>query len=200
MQEFLELLHTLWCLTLTPHLRPYFKKELDEAYALAFNFKQGVEPLQYTLIGSLEHVAKENRVPGAIRELSKALAQAIQRHPTLARADIIVGMPPRPSKTFHLADALVGKIGAILGRDVGLALTKDEIPKLKNLPINQKLAALKGAFHLQESVEGKTVLVVDDLYQSGASAWSLAKFLKKNGAREVYCLACVKSWSDTDNV
>jgi len=173
---------------------------LNEAYALDFNFKQGIEPLEYTRIGSLEHVAKEQRISGAIRELAKALALTIHRHPTLARADLIVGMPPRPSQTFHLADVLVRRIGVILGRDVGLSLTKDEIPKLRNLPLEKKIVALKGAFHLNESVEGKTVLIVDDLYQSGTSAWSLAKFLRKNGAREVYCLACVKSWSDTDNV
>ena len=41
---------------------------------------------------------------------------------------------------------------------------------------------------------------IDDLYQSGVTAWSLAKFLKTNGARGVYALACVKSWSDTDNL
>ena len=62
-----------------------------------------------------------------------------------------------------------------------------------------KLAALNGVFHLDESVDDKTVLLIDDLYQSGTSAWALAKFLKKKGAREVCALACVKSWRDTDN-
>ncbi len=36
-------------------------------------------------------------------------------------------------------------------------------------------------------------------YQSGASAWSLARFLKSRGALQVYGLACVQSWRDTDN-
>jgi len=95
---------------------------------------------------------------------------------------------------------LVKQIGAILARPVGLNLTKAEHPKLRTLPIDQKLTTLAGVFTLGESVKGKTVLVIDDLYQSGVSAWNLAKFLKANGVREVYALAAVKSWSDTDNV
>lgn len=64
----------------------------------------------------------------------------------------------------------------------------------------QKLSTLANVFTLNEPVQGKSVLIIDDLYQSGVTAWSLAKFLKSQGAREVYALACVKSWRDTDNV
>jgi len=65
--------------------------------------------------------------------------------------------------------------------------------------MEQKLSALAEAFSLGDTVDGKSVLIVDDLYQSGVSAWSLARFLKSRGARRVYGLACVKSWRDTDN-
>jgi predicted amidophosphoribosyltransferase len=200
LNNFLQYLHTILCLTITEHLAPYFSTDLDEAYALDYNFKQNVLPLAYTDVGALEHVAKEERNRPAIHELAQKLANAIVKHPTLSSVDIITAMPPRPSKDFHLASELVSEVGNILGREVGLAVTKDEIPKLRHLPIEQKLKTLAGAFHLNESVDGNTVLIIDDLYQSGTSAWSLAKYLKENGAREVYCLACVKSWRDTDNV
>ena len=91
-------------------------------------------------------------------------------------------------------------IGQNLGRVVGLSLAKQEVPALKTLSLADKLAALSQAFTLNESVEDKTILLIDDLYQSGATLWSLAKFLKSHGAREVYGLACAKSWRDTDNV
>jgi predicted amidophosphoribosyltransferase len=148
----------------------------------------------------LEHHAKEAQNAQAVTELSRRLAAAIPRHPTLARADAIAAMPARPSSTFHLPVQLVRQIGTEIGRPVGLNLTKAEHPKLRTLPIEQKLAALAGVFSLGESVRGKSVLIVDDLYQSGVTAWSLAKFLKAQGAREVYAPACVKSWRDTDNV
>jgi predicted amidophosphoribosyltransferase len=200
LNSFLSLLQEIRCLTITSHLTPHFQHELTEAYALDFNFQQGVLPLTRTEVGELEHLAKDHQDAAAIAEVARRLADVIRRHPTLARADVITAMPPRPSSNFHLPVELVKQIGTHLGRPVGLNITKAEHPKLRTLPIDQKLAALANIFTLGESVQGKTVLVVDDLYQSGVTAWSLAKFLKSHGAREVYALASVKSWSDTDNV
>lgn len=200
LNNFLDTLHHLVFITPSDHLQPHFTNELTEAYALDFNFKQGVLPLTRTEVGELEHLAKDHQDAEAISQVARRLADTIRRHPTLARADVITAMPPRPSSTFHLPVELVKQIGVHLGRTVGLNLTKAEHPKLRTLPIDQKLATLAGVFTLGESVQGKTVLVIDDLYQSGVTAWSLAKFLKSHGAREVYALASVKSWSDTDNV
>jgi hypothetical protein len=199
LEEFLGLLKDLLLLTPSTHLKPHFQGELVEAYALDFNFQPDVQPLAYTAAGDLEHRAKDLRDPAAIEALAQRLAAAIRRHPTLARADFIAAMPPRPSSRFHLPVVLVERIGALLNRLVGLRLTKAEHPKLRDLPFPEKLRVLNGAFALEESVQDKTVLVIDDLYQSGVTAWSLARFLKAQGAREVYALACVKSWRDTDN-
>jgi hypothetical protein len=200
LNNFLDTLHHLVFLTPSDHLKPHFTDELTEAYALDFNFQQGVQPLTRTAIGNLEHLAKDHQDSQAIAEVARRLAEVIRRHPTLSRADVIAAMPRRPSSAFHLPIQLLAGIGAALGRSVGLNLTKAEHPKLRTLHIDQKLSALAGVFALGEPVQGKSVLVIDDLYQSGVTAWSLAKFLKSQGAREVYALACVKSWSDTDNV
>ncbi len=199
LRDFLELLGELRCLTLTDHLAPHFQSELDEAYALDFNFQSGVLPLAYTDVGNLEHIAKEQQNSAAVAQLSARLAEVIRRHPSFSRVDVVAPMPPRPSKAFHLPVEMARVMGATLGRPVGLNLTKAEHPKLRTLPMQQKVSALAGAFSLEDAVDGKSVLIVDDLYQSGASAWSLARFLKSRGASRVYGLACVKSWRDTDN-
>jgi hypothetical protein len=200
LNNFLDTLHHLVFLTQTDHLKLHFKDELTEAYALDFNFQQGVHPLTRTETGELEHLAKEARDPQAIAEIARRLTEVIRRHPTLLRADFITAMPPRPSSTFHLPVELVKAIGANLGRPVGLKVAKTEHPKLRTLPIDQKLSTLANVFSLGESVRQKSVLIIDDLYQSGVTVWSLAKFLKSQGAWDVYTLACVKSWGDTDNV
>jgi hypothetical protein len=200
LQAFLELLHEVLYLTRTTHLEPHFTDELSEAYTLDYNFQQGVEPLAYTVVGQLEHDAKERQDESALGELARMLAEAIQNHPTLSRADVIAAVPPRPSKTFHLPSRLVDGIGDLLARPVGLLIAKKEVSKLKELTLEQKIATLAEAFTLGESVAGKTILLVDDLFQSGATFWSLARFLRGHGAREVFGLACVKSWRDTDNV
>jgi phosphoribosylpyrophosphate synthetase len=74
----------------------------------------------------------------------------------------------------------------------------------KNMTVEEKikqwkLIAQKEGINLSRSVKGASVIVVDDLYQSGASLWSFAKFLKSKGASTVVGVACVKSLRDTDN-
>jgi hypothetical protein len=81
-----------------------------------------------------------------------------------------------------------------------------KVPKLalKNMAVVEKIAQwdkilqTKG-IHLSQSVQRCSILVVDDLYQSGASLWSCAKYLKTQQAGMVIGLACVKSLRDTDN-
>ena len=55
------------------------------------------------------------------------------------------------------------------------------------------------SIQLSHSVEGKTIYIIDDLYQSGATLWSYAKYLKAKGANTVIGLVCVKALSDKDN-
>lgn len=124
LNDVLQLLNEVRCLTLTEHLAPHFQRELDEAYALDFNFQPNVFPLAYTEAGTLEHIAKEQCNADATAELARRLAEVIKRHPTLSRAEIIAPMPPRPLKTFHLPLELTKGIGVTLGRTVGLNLTK----------------------------------------------------------------------------
>lgn len=199
LDDFLQLLGEIRCLTLTNHLAPHFQGDLDEAYALDFNFQADVFPLTYTEIGSLEHLAKEQQNSAALAKLTARLVEVVRLHPTFSRVQMVAPMPPRPSKDFHLPVRLVEGISAELEIPICPKLTKAEHPKLRSLPLKQKLDTLAGAFSLEESVEGKSILIIDDLYQSGVSAWSLAKFLKSQGAQQVYALACVNSWRDTDN-
>src|SRR6266498_1835094 len=200
LREFLELLKQILCLTITDHLQPPFTDELTEAYAIDYTFKQDQMPLEYTNAGRVEHAAKTNQDARSIDALADVFAKIINAHPTLLRSDIIVPVPARPSSAFHLPVRLVEALAPKLGCSVGLDITKIEHPKLKTLPINEKILALEKAFTLRGSVRDKSVLIIDDLYQSGVTLWSLARFLKQNGATEVFGLACVKSWSDTDNV
>ena len=57
----------------------------------------------------------------------------------------------------------------------------------------------EAAVELSCRVSGKTIVVVDDLFQSGASMWCYSEYLKRMGAKHVLGLVCVKSLRDTDN-
>ena len=53
-----------------------------------------------------------------------------------------------------------------------------------------------GKVEIECDVYNKDVLVVDDLYQSGATMCEYAKYLKSLGAKSVWGLVCVKSLKD----
>ena len=79
-------------------------------------------------------------------------------------------------------------------------------PKMKALSIDQKIDtwttiyAQPDAVDIDpDSVRDKTIVIVDDLYQSGITMWAYASFLKKLGARRVFGIVCVKSMKDSDN-
>ena len=66
------------------------------------------------------------------------------------------------------------------------------------IPMWRDLYAADGVT-LTESVAERLVVIVDDLYQSGATLWAYAEHLKSQGAAHVMGLPCVKSMRDSDN-
>jgi len=74
----------------------------------------------------------------------------------------------------------------------GLKRTK-ETQALFGLTVEQREQAVSGAFAFAEQpgeqvIQGKTLLLVDDILTTGATLKECAKVLKECGAREVYCI------------
>lgn len=90
---------------------------------------------------------------------------------------------------------------ALLSREVAIRTGKPHIPDLlerrratpsqKGLSADQRRRNVSGAFHLRpaHSVKGKTVLLIDDVYTSGATLRECTKVLRAEGANKIYALA-----------
>lgn len=78
-------------------------------------------------------------------------------------------------------------------------------PQMKEQEVGNKIQIWRKIYKkpsnicLSCDVSGKNVLIVDDLYQSGASIWCYAEMLKSLGANIVVAVAAVKSLRDGDN-
>ncbi len=79
-------------------------------------------------------------------------------------------------------------------------------PQMKQLTIQQKVTAWTTIYQTANSValdpasvQGRDVVIVDDLYQSGITMWAYAKALRTARVRRVFGLVCVKSMRDSDN-
>jgi len=113
--------------------------------------------------------------------------------------DVVVPVPPsNPDRTVLPSLAVAQGVGERLGIPVYLdCITKTKrTPELKNVfDRARRLELLKDAYHAREAdVAAKSVLLVDDLYRSGATLGAVTNALYETGkAREVYVIALTRA-------
>jgi hypothetical protein len=198
LQRFLNLLKEAILLQINDNLKRSFITELDFCLALDYHLEDSKTRSD---LGAMVYGAKYRHDQESAKVLADSLTEALRTMPAFMKSDFIASMPGNPSKQYHLPDLLVNGMEKRLGMVKRLIIRKiRDTPQVKNMKLEDKLISLENVFEIDHSIKGKSVLIVDDLYQSGASMWNIARFLKKSGARMVYGLACVKTWRDTDNM
>ncbi len=77
-----------------------------------------------------------------------------------------------------------------------LIKTKDTLHQTK-LSRNERLKNLKGVFEIEraEDLQGKTIILIDDVTTTGATLSEAKIVLEKAGAKKVYCFAATRSYS-----
>ena len=87
----------------------------------------------------------------------------------------------------------------IISKKLGLKFRKNVLIKIretrpqKSLKAAERRTNLKGAFKVIKDVEGKSVLLVDDIVTTGATLKENAKMLYKAGARRVTAITFAKT-------
>lgn len=115
------------------------------------------------------------------------------------KADILV---PIPHSTA--GRTLVPDMARALGKRVGIPVCEGCIEKMKSskqlkdvYDYDERLQLLEGAFSVKRSrIEGKRVLLFDDLYRSGATTGAIARALRDAGANEVFLLTVTRTRSN----
>ncbi|MCY2952948.1 MAG: ComF family protein [Planctomycetota bacterium] len=134
-------------------------------------------------------------------QVAAVMADFFDNEPnTLARIDVIVPMPPSTVRAVQP----VAQIAEELGKRLGKPLVPDairkirETPELKNIrDLEERRELLDLAFEVDRStVNGKGILLIDDLYRSGATANAVTVALTGAGASRVYFLAATRTRSN----
>jgi competence protein ComFC len=114
---------------------------------------------------------------------------------------VIVPVPPSRKRAYQPVIEIAKAIATRLPKPVGeVAVNKvKETPELKDVyDYEQRIKLLDGAFEVDAgAVQSKQILLVDDLYRSGATATLVAKALLGAGAKPVYMLAMTKTRTRT---
>ncbi|HEY5311532.1 MAG TPA: hypothetical protein VIK18_03400 [Pirellulales bacterium] len=191
-------------LGLNPHIDGFFTNELDYCMALDFNYDPSAE--KRSIYGEAEYQLKYQGSRQHFQVLAHALLEAIPDLPIPLACQgnycisCIPGRPDAASVQYRLGSVVANKLGVDF-IDADLNCPK---AALKGITVEQKIPTWQklydgGCIELSESIEDRLVVVVDDLYQSGATLWMYAKHLKAQGATHVIGLPCVKSLRDSDN-
>ena len=184
----------------------YLRDCLSLSVAVESNFTDNTSG-QYTTMGDLEHNGKNNRDKNAINQLADIVSQVIQYLPFYKDADLICSVPPRPDKVFDLPSSVTKLVSTKVGKqDVtdGFVFNGQKT-SVKAATFDEKWNVWEDAqVSFQNgsdfNVNDKTIILIDDKYQSGITIQYIAMKLQQAGAHEVYGLSFVKTLRDTDNV
>jgi len=149
-----------------------------------------------TALGQLVYDLKYGQKKVNAKKLARVLAEWSRRKFDLDRIDGVLGIPPSTTRKFQPVAAIVKRMSEILSLpDLSRKLRKTKATKsLKNIldPV-ERADELAGAFSFDRDPRIKSILLIDDLYRSGATAGEVARALKKGGVSKVYLVTATKT-------
>jgi hypothetical protein len=187
------------------------KDYLALSFALDYERESGDPNEAQTEIGGLRAQAKPYGSQTATEPTIAAADKLVDRCVAFLKemtcyktADCVAAMPPSdPKKEYNLPRYLAAQIaGKLALQDLSSHVrTVKTRMSVKGVPRGQKLDTLLGTIEVDKDVfDGKHVLLIDDLYQSGISMNYCALLLLRAGARKIFGLACEKTCRNDDNV
>ncbi|MCR1898235.1 ComF family protein [Irregularibacter muris] len=159
------------------------------------DFKQGISLFTYIFGGKkiIQEIKYEGNIKLA-RWVGREMAKQIGTMPWQDNIDFIIPVPLHPNRLkergFNQAEELARGIISIVDIKLlknGLMRTKDT-PHQTDLTKWERQKNIAGVFKVSDEqlLKGKTLLLIDDVYTTGATINACAKVLKTAGAGEVY--------------
>ncbi|MFW6155707.1 MAG: phosphoribosyltransferase family protein [Armatimonadota bacterium] len=148
--------------------------------------------------GMLVEKLKYEHEEGCGRRLAWLMHRRVRESRTYRDCDVIVAVPPSSGDPAEApASLLAREIGRLSDIPVAKVLTpaKERRPQKELTSDSAKRRNISGAFEVvsAELIDGQIVLLVDDIYDSGATMHEAATALARAGARDVRMLAAVRT-------
>lgn len=178
-----------------PHPRP-LKGPWLAGWALDFHSRFDGDQAVRGLVGDLVFRYKYGGEHGLVSSLADRWVALLAEHPELPSPHAIVPIPPSSARGFdpvaHLAQALAERLGIPTCLEI-LVKTRRTRPQKELRSLAAKQSNVAGAFRLGCSVRDQILLLVDDLYDSGATLCEAARTLQCGRPAAIIVLTLTKT-------
>jgi hypothetical protein len=167
----------------------------DAGWALGFHSRFSGADWQRSDIGELAYRLKYqgdiSTLPGIVEQAASLLAE----HPEFALVDAIVPVPPSTPRDQDPVCCFAQALSQQMDLPFSPVLIKSRQtqPQKEMHSMAQKQANVAGAFKLVSLVQGLRLLIVDDLFDSGATLEEITRVFQRAGASRVYVLTLTRT-------
>ena len=153
---------------------------------------------EHALAASILHLKTE---PFASPRLKKLFASAFENS-AFYDADLIVPVPLSKKRFLERRFNQAAVLAQILAKHTKIDLDEQSVARAIHTPVHRaamdrkaREMTVKNAFEVKRPkfVENKTILLVDDVFTTGATVSNCAKVLKKKGAGKVYVFTVARA-------
>ncbi|MBI5293113.1 MAG: RecQ family ATP-dependent DNA helicase [Chloroflexi bacterium] len=178
-----------------PHPRP-LKGPWLAGWTLDFNSRFSGAEHSRSEVGELVYLYKYRGERHLANDLAERWLELLAAHPELPEPDAVIPIPPSLQRDFDpvtlLAQTLATKL-TIPALTNTLVKTRATKPQKEMTALAQKQANMAGAFALKGDVRGRRLILVDDLFDSGATVQEAARLLTRSGAISIVVLTLTKT-------
>lgn len=162
----------------------------DEARAVGF--------YEQALAESILNLKRETFVAGKLQKLFFSRFQTSDFHDSTLIIPVPLSKKRRLERGFNQAAVLA----ETLSRKTNLPLDEQSLARVVHTPMHRaamdtkaRETSVKNAFEVKRPnfIKDETILLIDDVFTSGATVSNCAKALKEKGARKVYVLTLART-------
>lgn len=178
----------------SPHPRP-LKGAWQVGFALDFHSAYKGADWNRSYVGGLVYRLKYESDASALPKLVEHARHLFAAHPEMNQFDLIVPVPSTTPREFSPVHEFCKALSVALNKPMQPCVIKTRAtqPQKEMRTLPQKRDNVAGAFAVSNDITGKRILLVDDLFDSGATLEEITRVLRNSKAARVNVLALART-------